>query len=304
MVGEVVAGRLTVPGVGVGTVTRASGTGVTVVTLPPGTRGSAAILGGAPATRDTELLRPENMVPGPDAVFLTGGSAFGLRVGDGVMAALAAAGRGFPVAGTRVPIVVGAALFDLGDPPDPPTAEDGRQAAEEALSGGLGEEGRRGAGAGATVGKVLGPARAMAGGQAMVTLAGPDGLAVGALVAVNALGSVVDADGSVLAGPVGPAGPLETLSVFRAPPDGELLHTTLAVVATNARLHKAELRRVALMAHDGFARAIEPVHTRWDGDAVFSVATQDRPADPDLVGALAARAVALAIRRAVTLANA
>jgi L-aminopeptidase/D-esterase-like protein len=303
---RVLAGRLAFHGIGVGTVTRSSGTGVTVVTLPEGSAASYDVSGGAPATRETDLLRPEMTVSGPDAIFLTGGSAFGLRVADGVMAALAAAGRGVRVGAIRVPIVVGAALFDLDpDHPDPPTPEDGREAARRALAGEAGAEGRVGAGAGATVGKLLGSERAMPSGQAMVTLHTADGLGVGALVAVNAVGSVVDGRGRVLAGPLGEDGhPLDSVRLLAAGAGaGEVLgNTTIGVIVTNARLAKDRLRRVARMAHDGLARAVEPVHTSWDGDTLFAVGLGLVPVDADVVGALAARAVAAAVRRAVRLA--
>jgi L-aminopeptidase/D-esterase-like protein len=304
---QVMPGEIAVGGVGVGTVTRDSGTGVTVLTLPPGALGGVAVSGGAPATRETALLRPENLVPGPDAIFLSGGSAFGLRVADGIMEALVRADRGMAVGALRVPIVVGACLFDL-DPacPDPPTAADGQQAALLALGGGRGEEGLRGAGAGASVGKWLGRARAMGGGQAMVSLRTPDGLAVGALVAVNAVGSVRGEDGTWLAGPRGDDGePLDSTELMIRHPRGAEPggHTTIGAVVTNAALSKAQLSRVALMAQDGVARAIDPAHTHWDGDTIFAAATGEGPYDADLVGVLAARAVSLAIRRAVRLAN-
>lgn len=302
----VAAGALLVPGVCVGCVTHEGArTGLTLVLLPPGSRGAVDVAGGAPATRETDLLRPENLVQGPDAVLLTGGSAFGLRAADGVMQVLAEAGRGVAVGAARVPIVPSAAIFDLGvGDALAPTPEDGAQAARRALEGGQAvPEGRQGAGCGATVGKALGPERAMAGGQGALTLTAPDGLAIGALAVVNALGSILSHDGSVAAGPrVGSGAPTRTaplLAAGGAVPGRPGEATTLVLVATNARLSKAELVRVARMAHDGLARAIDPAHTLFDGDTVFCASCGDHPADATRAGALAAAAVAQAIVRAV-----
>lgn len=297
--------RLDLSGVGVGCVGAAEDlTGVTVVVLPEGSRGAVDARGGAPATRETDCLRPENLVAGPHAVCLSGGSAFGLAAADGVMQALRDVGRGLAFGGVRIPIVPAAAIFDRGAAagrwPDPPA---GRAAAERGLSLAASvPRGLVGAGSGATVGKALGPDLAMAGGQAAVTLVAPDGLRVGAIAVVNALGSIVAADGSVLAGPR-PQGsaPLATLPLLAAGGQGRGPGeaTTLVCLVTDAGLDKAQLLRVAAMAHDGIGRAIDPAHTLYDGDTVFAVATGDRPADPSRVGALAAHAVALAIRRAV-----
>lgn len=293
-------------GVRVVSVTRAA-TGLTLVLLPDGAVGSVDVRGGAPATREVALLRPENLVPGPDAVLLTGGSAFGLAAADGVMAVLAAAGRGFPAGTVRVPIVPALAIFDLGGPaPDVPTAEDGRAAARRALSGGAQRvaEGRAGAGTGATVGKRT-DGRPMWGGQGAAA-ARAGGLTVSALMVVNAVGSVLDADGRVLAGPTGSDGvpqswldcsPAASTSVGRDA-------TTLGVVVVDGALDKAGLSRVAMMAHDGLARAISPAHTPWDGDAVVAVGLGGRGVDAGWAGVLAAEAAAMAVRRAVVAANA
>lgn len=304
---DAAGGVLALPGVGVGTVTNGDArTGCTVVVVPAGSRGAADVAGGAPATRETPVLDPDHVVPGPDAILLTGGSAYGLGAADGVMAALAEAGRGVAVGQTRVPIVVAAAIFDLdGAEVHAPTAADGERAARAALAGGQEvPEGRVGAGAGATVGKSLGKEAAMPGGQGAVTLTTADGLVVAAIVVVNAVGSVLDEEGRVLAGPRLPDGTLVNTTDLWAevpmPPStrpGEA--TTIGAVLTNARLDKHHLVRVARMAHDGLARAIEPVHTPWDGDTLFAVSVGDKPADLGRVGALAARAVAAAVRRAV-----
>ena len=293
-------------GVRVASVTRAA-TGLTLVLLPDGAVGSVDVRGGAPATREVELLRPENLVPGPDAVLLTGGSAFGLAAAEGVMAVLAAAGRGFPAGTVRVPIVPALAIFDLGGPaPEVPTAEDGRAAARRALSGGAERvaEGRAGAGTGATVGKRTDD-RPMRGGQGAAAIESR-GLTVSALMVVNAVGSVLDADGRVLAGPTGPDGvPKSWLDSFpTASPRFERDATTIGVVVVDGALDKAGLSRVAMMAHDGLARAISPAHTPWDGDAVVAVALWGRGVDAGWAGVLAAEAAAMAVRRAVVAANA
>jgi L-aminopeptidase/D-esterase-like protein len=281
-------------------------TGCTVLVVPEGSRGAVDVAGGAPATRETPVLDPDHVVPGPDAILLTGGSAYGLRAADGVMAVLAEAGRGVAVGAVRVPIVVGAAIFDLDGPGvEAPTVADGERAARAALAGGQAvPEGRAGAGTGATVGKSLGREAAMPGGQGAVTLTTADGLVVAAVVVVNAVGSVVDDAGRVLAGPRLPDGTLVNTTDLWAevpiPPSaraGEA--TTIGAVLTNARLDKPHLVRVCRMAHDGLARAVDPVHTPWDGDTLFAVSVGDKPADLGRVGALAARAVAAAVRRAV-----
>jgi L-aminopeptidase/D-esterase-like protein len=298
--------RLELAGVGVGCVGRAEdGTGVTVVVLPEGCTGSADVRGGAPATRETDCLRPENLIAGPHAVCLAGGSAFGLATADGVMRALRDAGRGLAFGGARIPIVPAAAIFDRAAAEGRwPDAEAGRTAAERALRlDAAVPRGSAGAGSGASVGKLLGPEAAMAGGQAAITLVAADGMKVGALAVVNALGSIVTEGGAVLAGPRSPGGvPLPSLPLLASggPPPSPGEATTIVCLVTNARLDKPQLLRVATMAQDGLGRAVEPSHTLYDGDTVIAAATGEHPADPSRVGAIAAHAVALAIRRAVT----
>jgi L-aminopeptidase/D-esterase-like protein len=298
-------GELRLGGVTVGTAgDERTGTGVTVVLFSPGATGSVEVAGGGPATRETDALYPDRLVPGPDAVMLAGGSAFGLAAADGVMKALWEAGRGFPAGPHRVPIVAAACLFDLEEKKRPPGPEMGREAAERALAGGRRTDGRLGAGAGARVGRGPG-GTSMPSGQAAVTLVAGDDLAVGALVVVNALGSVRGEDGTLLAGPRDPAGHVVDVAAAIAAGRGVLApedrtHTTLGVVVTNARLDKGACRRVARMAHDGLARAIDPVHTLADGDAIFAVSVGDGTAGATRVGTLAAHAVAMAVRRAVT----
>ncbi|NMP23649.1 P1 family peptidase [Sulfobacillus sp. DSM 109850] len=300
----VLPGILAIPGVGVGSVTRRDlKTGTTVVVLPSGARGSVDVGGGAPATRETPVLEPTNTIPGPDAVVLTGGSAIGLRSADGVVEVLQQLNRGVEVGPVRIPIVVAAAIFDMGvGRPEAPTVDDGKAAAMEANSGNQTVvEGRHGAGTGATVGKILGPSLAMPGGQGAVTLTTQDGLIVGAVVVVNAVGSVVDEVGTILAGPRTGERPESTLALlaYPRPALGAGGATSIGLVVTNAGFSKAELGRVARMSHDGLARAIEPVHTPWDGDTLFAVSVGERADDVGRVGALAAYAVALAVRRAV-----
>lgn len=285
-------------------------TGCTVITAPQPFVAAVDIRGGAPGSRETDLLKPENSVDRVDAIFLAGGSAFGLDAGSGVVRFLEEQGRGFDARGIKVPIVCGAILFDLqlGDPRIRPDAKAGYEAMRAASSAPV-REGNVGAGAGATVGKMLGPEFAMMGGLGSWALARPDGLKVGALAAVNCIGDVVDpATGRIVAGARRPRGKgfadlMEKIrrgAVSGSPFRG---NTLLAVVATNARLSKTQCARVAAMAHDGPARCIRPSHTPWDGDAVFAVSTGTWDAgeetDAGLIGALAADALATAIVRGV-----
>ncbi|HET9725071.1 MAG TPA: P1 family peptidase [Actinomycetota bacterium] len=286
-----------VPGIRVGHATDPVAlTGCTVVLCPPGTIGSGEVRGGAPGTRETDLLRPGMLVEEVNAVLLTGGSAFGLSAADGVMKWLEEQGIGFEADVVKVPIVPAAVLFDLGvgDPlvrPNPSAGYAACHAASEVVT-----EGSVGAGTGATVAKIRGLSHAMKGGIG-TTSAEEDGLIVGALFAVNALGEIVDDDGTVLVGARGgdeggasaqPEEPAE-------PPPG---NTTIGVVATNARLSRERANLLALAAHDGLARAIRPSHTIWDGDTVFTLATGEVDAPQARVEELAERVVAEAIRRA------
>ena len=305
------AGLTSVPGFKVGHYTLAERpTGCTVVLVEGGAIGGGDVRGGAPGTRDTDLLDPVNSVQQVHAVVLSGGSAFGMAAADGVMRYLAERQIGFEMGGVHVPIVPSAVLFDLGvgDRPEVrPTAECGYQAAQSANSDPV-VEGNVGAGAGATVGKMLGMGRAMKSGIGSAALEFPSGLIVAALVAVNGVGDVIDpATGAVVAGARTEDGH-GLVDVRRLLREGAFpglsgagQNTTLAVVGTNARLDKAQANKVAQMAHDGYARAIYPVHTPFDGDAVFALATGTLDAPPNiaLIGALAAEVVAEAIVRAV-----
>jgi len=283
------------------------GTGCTVVLCPKGAAAGVDVRGGAPGTRETDLLDPSNLVERIHAVFLAGGSAFGLDAGSGVMRFFEERGIGFDVGVARVPIVCGAVLFDLafGSPRARPDAEMGYRACRSAKRGGD-SMGNVGAGTGATVGKILGMERAMKGGLGGFALQA-GGLRVGALVAVNALGNILDpAAGAMLAGPLsedrGSILDTEALLVGAWDRKKDLFggNTSIGVVATNADLTKAQARKVASMAHDGFARTMRPAHSLVDGDTLFAMATGAVAADVNAVGLLAARAVERAVVAAVT----
>jgi L-aminopeptidase/D-esterase-like protein len=271
--------------------------------------GGVDVRGSAPGTRETELLRPANLVDQVHAIVLAGGSAFGLDAATGTVRYLEERGIGFPTAYGPVPIVPAAILFDLGIGGKPhvrPSADCGYAAAKAAGDGPV-VQGSVGAGAGASIGKLLGPERAMRGGigSASVTLA--NGLTVAALVAVNAFGDVIDPRTGRVVGGVRSQDGLGLADARLLIRSGATLrprigqNTTLGVVATNARLTKVQATKVAEMAHDGLARVISPVHTMYDGDAVFTLATGARPEtfDVTLVGALAADVVAEAVLNAV-----
>ncbi|MFO1361394.1 MAG: P1 family peptidase [Burkholderiales bacterium] len=304
-------GLTAVPGLEVGHDTLAERpTGCTVVLARRGAVAGADVRGGAPGTRETDLLDPSNTVQRVHALVLSGGSAFGLDAAAGVVRYLEEQGVGFDAGVAKVPIVPAAVLFDLsvgGKPHVRPNADSGYRAARSASEGPV-AAGNVGAGAGATVGKIAGLARAMRGGLGSASIALPDGLVVASLVAVNAVGDVIDpATGQLVAGvrtadgrALADARTLLRTGGFQplARP-GE--NTTIGVVATNAALDKAQARKVAQMAHDGVARAIAPAHTPLDGDTIFALATGDLAGAPDLmrIGALAAEAVAEAVVRAV-----
>jgi L-aminopeptidase/D-esterase-like protein len=305
-------GLTAVPGLKVGHHTRTERpTGCTAILAEGGAVAGVDVRGGAPGTRETDLLDPVNSVEKVNAVVLAGGSAFGLDAATGTVRWLEEKGVGYKTRAGVVPIVPAAILFDLGvgDAKVRPAADCGYKAAASATSDRV-AEGNVGAGAGATVGKLLGPSRSMKSGLGSAALALPDGLVVAALVAVNAVGDVIDpATGRVVAGVRTPDGRglLDARVLLRSgafspspEPSRPAESTTIGVVATNARLTKAEARKVAQMAHDGLARALSPAHLPSDGDTLFALATASRgPADVGTVGALAAEAVADAIVRAV-----
>lgn len=290
-------------------------TGCTVVTGPASFTAGVDVRGGAPGTRETDLLRPENTVEKVDAVFLSGGSAFGLETAAGISRYLEERGRGYDTRAARVPIVCGAILYDLslGDARIRPNAEAG-YAAVKAASDSPVKEGNVGAGAGATVGKMLGVERAMKGGLGSWSLQRPDGLKVGAVAAVNSVGDVIDpATGRIVAGArkSDGSGFVDTMAQLRkgyVPGSAFRENTVIAVVATNAALTKVQCLKLAQMAQDALARCLNPSHTPWDGDTVFALSTGNwqggkKQGDVGLVGALAADTLVTAILRGVLMAE-
>lgn len=284
-------------------------TGCTVVISDGGAITGVDVRGGAPGTRETDLLNPVNLVQQIHAVLLTGGSAFGLDAAAGVMQYLEERKIGFDVQVTCVPIVCGAALFDLpfGDYRVRPDKQMGYQACVDAEAA-PSRQGNVGAGAGATVGKILGMGRAMKGGLGCFALQIEE-LKVGALVAVNCLGDVLDPEtGEKLAGPLNED--MQTLAdteaiMIEAYADRRNLfsgNTTIGVVAVNAAFTKSQMTKIASMAHNGYARSMRPAHSMYDGDTIFAMSTGVVEADLSVVGALAARvmerAVVAAIRNA------
>ncbi len=311
------AGSLTdVPGLSVGHWTDAvAATGCTAILCPTGATAGVDVRGGAPGTRETDLLAPTCLVDRIHGIMLAGGSAFGLAAADGAMRWLEERGHGFDVGVARVPIVPAAILFDLiiGRADVRPDAAAGYAACTAASPGPV-AEGSVGAGTGATVGKLRGVAHATKGGVGSAARVVGGGLVIAALAVVNAWGDVVDpANGQVIAGVRGEDGRsfpgvlnLATSDLDPANPAAWsrlrrplMTNTTLVVVATNAALSKSQVTKVAQMAHDGLARAIRPVHTPLDGDVVFALSLGEQRAETALVGSLAAEIVATAITRGV-----
>lgn len=302
-----------VPGIRVGHATDAEGgTGCTVVLGP--FRAASDVRGLATGTRELDALSPHHLVPVVNALLLTGGSAFGLDAAGGVMAWLEEQGLGFETPAARVPIVPAAVIYDLaaGRPDRRPDAAMGRAACEAATDSPV-AEGRIGAGTGATVGKIAGPAGAMPGGVGSWSVQAA-GFTIGALAVVNALGDVLGEDGRIIAGARGPDGEfLDTARLLReqdvaggfgrtrvAP----ATNTTLAVVATDAPLTRTALEMLARMAGTGMARRISPANTPFDGDVTFAASTSSEavelpPAALLGLGAAAAHVLELAIERAV-----
>ena len=283
-------------------------TGCSVVLTEAGAVGGVDVRGAAPGTRETELLSPVNAVEQVHAVLLAGGSAFGLDAAGGVMRWLEERGVGVRVGPAVVPIVPAAILFDLwvGDASVRPDASAG-YAACVAASGDAPAQGCVGAGAGASVGKLFGIARAMKGGIGTASIK-VGGITVGALVAVNAIGDVIDpANGRVLAGArtedgAALLGSMQALLRGEVPPPLQAgMATTIGVVATDAVLTKAQAQKLAQMAHDGLARSINPVHTLTDGDTLFALATgaSGLTGHVTLLGAVAAEVMAAAVVNAV-----
>jgi L-aminopeptidase/D-esterase-like protein len=281
-----------VPGIRVGHATdRIALTGCTVILCPPGTVGSVEVRGGAPGTHETDGLRPGTVGREVHAVVLTGGSAFGLAATAGVQRWLEERGIGFPAGAARVPIVPAAVLFDLGigDPSVRPGPDDGYAACEAASADPV-KEGSVGAGTGATVAKLPDPTLGVKGGIGSASERRGE-LVVGAIAAVNALGAIVDERGTKIAENRGDPHTEPVLWTYA--------NTTLVVVATNARLTKEHVGRVAQAAQQGVSVAVRPAHTLWDGDTSFALATGAVQAHLLHVEELAARVTAEAIRRGV-----
>ena len=283
-------------------------TGCTVILTEEGAVAGVDVRGAAPGTRETDLLNPINAVQQVHAIMLSGGSAFGLDTATGAMRFLEERGIGVKVGVARVPIVPAAILFDLGvgDAKIRPDAEAGYKACKAAATSAP-SEGNVGAGAGATVGKLFGMARAMKSGIGTSAIK-IEGFTVGAIVAVNAVGDVFDpGTGKVIAGARTKDGKSlvnSMAALLRGEPLPPMLAgtaTTIGVVATDATLTKVQASKVAQMAHDGLARTINPVHTAYDGDTIFALSTgkSNKQANVTLIGALAAEAIAQAVVRAV-----
>lgn len=287
-------------------------TGCTVILCEKGATAGVDVRGGAPGTRETDLLRPINSVQQIYGLSLSGGSAFGLDTASGVMKYLDEKGIGYRVGPTMVvPIVPAAILFDLGvgDWKIRPTAESGYEACK-AATGDKVQEGNVGAGAGATIGKMFGPKFSMKAGVGTASIkVGNTGIVVAALVAVNAVGDIYDQrTGQIVAGARSEDGKgfRDTMAAIRGgysvvvPEQGT--NTTIGVVATNAKLTKDEATKVAQMAHDGYGRGINPTHTPFDGDTIFCMATGTSSARvmTGAIGALAADVMATAIMRSAT----
>ncbi|HEU65956.1 MAG TPA: peptidase S58 family protein [Chloroflexi bacterium] len=280
-------------------------TGCTVILCESGAVAGVDVSGSSPGTRETDLLRPGNLVENVHAILLSGGSAFGLDAAAGVMKYLEERGFGYETSAGRVPIVPAAIMFDLniGDSKIRPGANEGYQACLAATDAGV-TEGCVGAGTGATVGKILGIERAVKSGLGTASQKITGDVVVAALIVVNAVGDVIEPGvGAILAGPRRPDGGgfLSTSELWK----GELkeavppFNTVIGVVATDAKLSKAEAGRLARMAQVGIARTIDPCHTMYDGDALFALSSGEKKADISALGAAAAEVVAEAIVRAI-----
>lgn len=307
-----------VKGIKVGHATDLEGiTGCTVVLVESGAVAGVDQRGGSPGTREIALLNPINQVDKIHAILLSGGSAFGLDAASGVVRFLEEQGIGFPAGAARVPIVPAAILFDLaiGNPDSRPTPEMGYQASAKAANTPP-EQGSVGAGTGATVGKLLGMGQATKAGIGTASIEIGGGVTVGAIVAVNAVGDVIDPDtNQIIAGvrslekgpiKIGEQGTFaNSLTVLRSFPGRTLLslaeraNTVIGVVATNAKFNKSESTKLAQMAQNGVVRTIRPANTMYDGDTIFALSTGKKKANLTIVGSFAAQAVQLAILNAI-----
>ena len=286
---------------------RDAGTGCTVFICPEGMAAGLDVRGGGPASRESQLLDPRMAAQVIHGIVLAGGSAFGLEAASGVMRFLEEQGVGFDVGVTKVPLVAQSDLFDLmvGDVFARPDVAMGYRAAKQAWEDPNYLDGNYGAGCGATVGKISGMESAIKTGMGSYAVE-VNGLKVGAVVALNALGDIYDVDtGAQIAGPLSEDRKsfLNTEEIMTGAQ--ELVenrfvgNTTLGVVFTNGAFNKAQLCKIAGMTHDGYARAISPVHTSYDGDSIYAVSVGEVPADQDVVGVLAAQVMSKAIAKAV-----
>jgi len=298
-----------VPGISVGHADNGVSGCTAILCGPSGAVAGVDVRGSAPGTRETDLLHPTTLVERVHAVVLAGGSAFGLDAATGVMAWLAEHGIGLDVAGYRVPLVCAAVLFDLpfsgGKPPD----RDMGYRAAAAASAQRVAEGNVGAGCGASVGKVRDMAHAMKAGIGSASRRLPNGLIVGAIVAVNALGSVIDPhSGAVLAGVLDDGGvPRDAAQYLLEQSAGGpsfVSNTTIGVVATNAVLTKPQAQKIASWSHDAYARTLSPAHTMFDGDTIFALGTGEVTASMNVIGTLAVDVMTTAVTRAATQASA
>jgi len=274
-------------------------TGCTVVLLDKASPAGLDVRGGGPASRESQILAPVAHADAIHAVLLSGGSAFGLDAAGGVQKYLEERDIGFDVGVTKVPLVSQSCLFDLavGSKDMRPDAAMAYEACEKATKESP-AQGNVGAGTGCSVGKLRGMELAMKAGFGTYAVQ-VGNIKVGAMVAVNALGDVYDAQGKVLAGLQGDVSTLQTLFAAADSKVGFTGNTTLGIVVTNARFTKTELTKIAGMTHNGYARAIRPVHTTADGDSIYALSTGEETADINLVGAMAAMVMEEAIRQAV-----
>ncbi|SCJ39628.1 L-aminopeptidase/D-esterase [uncultured Clostridium sp.] len=296
---------LDVKGIKVGQVQQMEGlTGCSVIICEEGAVCGVDVRGSAPGTRETDLLDPINMIQKVHAVVLSGGSAFGLEATCGVSKYLEENGIGFDVGVAKVPIVTGAVLFDLGvgDPKCRPNIDMGYEACKVASYTNL-EQGNFGAGCGATVGKIKGSNFCTKGGIGSYSIKLDNGLVVAALIAVNAFGDVYE-EGKVIAGVLNDSKD-EFLNTYDLMKQGvnkggfNIDNTTIGVVATNAKLDKAQCKKVSQMAHNGYAKTIFPIHTPHDGDTIFTLATGEVETDVTLLGSLATEVVEKSIINAI-----
>ena len=300
-----------VPGIKVGHIEDGKAlTGCSVIVSEEGAVCGVDVRGSAPGTRETDLLDPIHLVDKVHAITLSGGSAFGLEAADGVMQYLEEQGIGFDVDVLKVPIVPGAVLFDLavGDAKVRPNKKMGYEAAKHAKKG-VFPFGNIGAGCGATVGKILGMKHCMKGGLGSASIRLENGIVVGAIVAVNAVGDIRDPkNGSILAGPINPETNeiMDSIAIMQSNPETFAkpgANTTIGVVAANVTLTKAEAKKIAQMTHNAFAKTIYPAHTMFDGDTIFALGTGKQLASIDLIGSIAVKVMEEAIIRAITFAE-